>query len=102
MKRPAKWPGAITGSFFVLVNTEPVRSAEPPIVFGISALMTSSVSSDDLRVARAGFSATNLSFNAAIAGASEAGASPESAASKGFRIGLAETRASQDLRAPPP
>jgi hypothetical protein len=81
-----------------LVNTEPVKSADPPIVVGISAFTTSSVISEALRVAMAGFSAANFAFKPAIAGASEGGMSPESAASKDLRRGFFARRASQSLR----
>jgi hypothetical protein len=39
---------------FDFVLFEPVRSAEPPTVSGIAALMTSSAFCDELRVASAG------------------------------------------------
>ena len=44
----------------VMVKFEWVRSAEPPIVAWVAALMTPSAISEDLRVATFGFSATSL------------------------------------------
>ena len=45
----------------VLVLLEPVRSAEPPMVSGMAALMASSAISDALRVATFGGSASSVS-----------------------------------------
>ncbi len=55
---------------------DPVRSAEPPSVSGITALMTSSTISDDFRVATFGAVSLVVLRNAARADASFFGASP--------------------------
>src|ERR1700733_13356690 len=79
----------------VRVLFDPVRSAEPPIVSGHAALITSSVFSDALRVATEGFSALIFFLSSLSAPASDAGASPASAASKARVV----SAACLDLRA---
>ncbi len=59
-----KLSGATTPSPLVSVNTEWVRSAEPPIVAVVAALITPSEFSEDLRVASFGFSCAAVSRSA--------------------------------------
>ena len=56
---------------------EPVRSAEPPIVSGITGLIAASAISLALRVATLGCSAETCRFSARIAPASFFGGSPK-------------------------
>ncbi len=87
---------------FVRVLFEPVRSAEPPTVSAVCALMTSSAISDALRVATLGLSAISPVRYSAIASSSEAGSSPAIAASNSALCGEASRRFCQSSRAPDP
>src|SRR5438105_15265120 len=98
MNRPPYAFAAITGSFLVFVRLDPVKSAEPPMVLGSVALITSSAISEALRVATEGFSVAILFLSATSAGASAEGMSPDSAASNCFFSVLAPKRISQFLR----
>ena len=101
MKRPPNLAGAMATMPLVRVLLEPVRSAEPPIVSGHAALITSSAFSEALRVATDGFSALVFFLRSLSAPASPVGALPASAASnvRAISAGCFALRASHASRA---
>ena len=81
--------------FLVLVLLEGVRSAEPPMVSLLSALMTSSAFSDSLRVEPSVLSATIFCFSATSPSASDGGNMSPMASSNSCSRPLAALRAVQ-------
>ena len=68
----------------VLVLFDPVRSADPPSVSGMTLLITSSAISEDFRVATFGMSAETCFFKARMAPASFFGGVPVITRSNSF------------------
>ena len=66
----------MTSILFVFVLLDPVRSAEPPIVFVNTLLIVSSTSCEDFLVAQLGFSSENVFLISLIALSSSSEISP--------------------------
>jgi len=84
----------------VIVRFECVRSAEPPSVVSIEALIPSSAISEALRDATFGASATSSALKAAMRAVKSAGRSPDIAALNRARSGCSRRRSSHAKRSP--